>query len=272
MVSALEKEQNGLWILNEGRRKIWGRKGRNATSYRPGKKILLAAGLFYLGLIVFGMIAQMIRMGLIESDDAVATADNLIASGVMLQVSFVSDIVSETCLILLGLTCFMIFKKVNNFVALVMLLLVVLSGTFALINMHHVLDAIQLFGGAGTLSPVEANAILAHLNRYEEGTILAQIMGWGPWLVPLGYLGYRSGFFPRTIAVILIVGGIGLTVQGIQYFLMPSMGDLMTPFIAVSVIAELATCGWFLFRGIKGFDGAVEKERRGDPSDVSTMI
>ncbi len=71
----------------------------------------MAAGLFYLGLIVFGMIAQMIRMGLIESDDAVATVDNIIASGGMLQVSFVSDIVSETCLILLGLTCFMIFKR-----------------------------------------------------------------------------------------------------------------------------------------------------------------
>lgn len=257
--------------MNEGVRKKRDNEGTIGTSYRPGKKILLAAGLFYLGLIVFGMIAQMIRMGLIESDDAVATVDNIMASGSMLQVSLVSDIVSETCLILLGLTCFMIFKKVNNLVAVLMLLLVVLSGTYALINMHHVLEAIQLVGGAGPLSAAEMDAVLAQLDLHEEGSIIAQIIGWGPWLVPLGYLGYRSGFFPRMIAVILIIGGIGLTIQGIQYFLMPSLGDLMTPFIAVSVIAELTTCGWFLYRGIKGFDGVVEKEKRVDPSEVDAM-
>ena len=232
----------------------------------------MAAGLFYLGLILFGMIAQMIRMGLIESDNAVATVDNIIASGSMLQVSFVSDIVSETCLILLGLTCFMIFKRVNNHVAIVMLLLVVLSGTYALINMHHMLDAIQLVGGAGPLSAAEADAVLMQLDLHEEGTIIAQIIGWGPWLVPLGYLGYCSGFFPRMIAVILIIGGIGLHPTGHSIFPHAEPGRPDDP-IHRSIWRSRNSphAGWFLYRGIRGFDGVLEKEKRVDPSEVDAM-
>ncbi len=117
-----------------------------------------------------------------------------------------------------------------------------------------------------------ADEVLAHLNMHEEGTNLANIIGWGPWLIPLGYLGFKSDFFPKKIGIILIIGGIGLTLQGLQYFLSPSMGDLLTPLVVLSMVAEFTTCGWFLYRGMKGFDGAAEKERRADPSDANTMM
>ena len=56
------------------------RKGTKTADYTPSRKMVLAAGLFYLGVIVFGIIAQMTRMGLIEPDDATATFANLMAS------------------------------------------------------------------------------------------------------------------------------------------------------------------------------------------------
>jgi hypothetical protein len=239
------------------------------AGYTPSRKTVFAAGLFYLGVIVFGIIAQITRMGLIEPDDAAATFDNIIASGGMLELAFASDILSQTCFILLGLTCYLIFRKVNNLGAVVMLLFVVIAGTYAFVNMHHILDAIQLVSGA---DPVMADEVSAHLNMHDEGTYLANIIGWGPWLIPLGYLGFKSNFFPKKIGMILMIGGIGLTLQGFQHFLSPSMGDLLTPFIVLSMVAEFSTCGWFLYRGIKGFDGAVEKERRVDPSDANTMM
>ncbi len=239
------------------------------AGYTPSRKFVLAAGLFYLGVIVFGIIAQITRMGLIESDDATATYENIIASGGMLELAFVSDILSQTCFILLGLTCYIIFRKVNNMAAVVMFLFVAVAGTFAFVNMHHVLDVIQLVNGA---DPSIADEVLAHLNMHADGGYLANIIGWGPWLIPLGYLGFMSGFFPRKIGMILMIGGIGLTLIGFQYFFLPTMGDLFTPFIVISMIAEFSTCGWFLYRGMKGFDGAVEKELRVDPSDANTMM
>ena len=141
--------------------------------------------------------------------------------------------------------------------AVVMLLFVIIAGTYAFVNMVHILDAIQLVNGA---DPLMADEVLASLNMHEEGTNLANIIGWGPWLIPLGYLGYQSDFFPKKIGIVLIIGGIGLTLQGLQYFLAPSMGDLLTPLVIISMVAEFSTCGWFLYRGMKGFDGAAEKE------------
>ncbi len=127
------------------------RKGTKRTSYTPSRKILLAAGLFYLGLIVFGIIAQMTRMGLIEPDDAIATVENIIASGGMLEVYLPATSCHRLCFILLGLTCYLIFRRVNNRVAVVMLLFVVIAGTYAFVNMYHILDAIQLVSGADPL-------------------------------------------------------------------------------------------------------------------------
>jgi hypothetical protein len=243
-------------------------KKTKTAGYTPSRKIVLAAGLFYLCVIVFGIIAQITRMGLIESDDATATVDNIIASGGMLELAFASDIMSQTCFILLGLTCYLIFRKVNNLGAVVMLLFVVIAGTYAFVNMHHILDAIQLVSGADPL----ADEVLAHLNMHEDGSVLAQIIGWGPWLIPLGYLGFKSDFFPKKIGMILMIGGIGLTVQGFQYFLLPSMDDLFTPVIVLSMIAEFSTCGWFLYRGVKGFDAMAEKETRTDPCDTNSPL
>jgi hypothetical protein len=240
--------------------------------HRPSKKMVLTAGLLYLGVIMFGIYAQITRMGLIVSGDSAGTVDKIIASNGMLQIAFASDILGYTCYVLLGLTCYIIFKKINNGIAIVMLLFVIISGSYAFINMLDVLDAIQMVSGAVPLTGAETDMVLMHLNTHADGGYLAQIIGWGPWLIPLGYLGYRSDFVPRIIGIILMVGGAGLTAQGFQYFLLPSMGDLFVPCIVLSIIGEFSICGWFLYRGIKGFDGATEKEMLIDPNDSNAPL
>jgi hypothetical protein len=244
---------------------------RDEESYRPGKKLVLTAGLLYLGVIAFGMFAQMTRMGLIESGNALATVDKIIASSGMLQVAFASDILGYTCFILLGLTCYHIFMKINNKVALVMLVFVIVSGSYAIINMINVLDAIQIVSSVGPLTGNEADMVLMHLNVHSDGSIIAQIIGWGPWLIPLGYIGYKSGFVPKAIGVILTIGGIGLTAQGFQYFLMPGMDAIFTPAVVASIIGEFSICGWFLYRGMKGFE-VTSKEMRSDPCGADTNM
>lgn len=238
----------------------------------PSKKMVLTAGLLYLGVILFGMFAQMIRMELIVSGDSAGTVDRIIASNGMLQVAFASDILTYACYVLLGLTCYIIFKKINNKMAVAMLLFVLISGSYAFVNMLNVLDAIQIVSGAVPLTGAETDMVLTHLNAHEDGGYLAQIIGYGPWLIPLGYLGYRSDFVPKVIGAILMVGGAGLTAQGFQYFLWPSMGDLFVPGIVLSIIGEFAVCGWFLYRGSKGFDRTAEKVALIDTNDSNAPL
>jgi hypothetical protein len=266
---------------NEKIWKIWRKRETNVPKdgikpiddgRMPSKKMVLAAGLLYLGVILFGMFAQMIRMELIVSGDSAGTVDKIFASNGMLQLAFASDVLTYTCFILLGLTCYIIFKTINNKIAVMMLLFVLISGSFAFVNMLNVLDVIQIVSGAVPLTGAETDMVLTLLNAHEDGGYLAQIIGYGPWLIPLGYLGYRSDFVPKVIGVILMVGGAGLTAQGIQYFLWPSMGDLFVPGIVLSIIGEFAVCGWFLYRGSKGFDGKTEKGTLIDTNDSNAPL
>lgn len=238
----------------------------------PSRRWVLTAGLLYLGVILFGIFAEITRTGLIVTGDSSATVDKIIASNGMLQVAFASEMLLHICYILLGLSCYIIFKKINNKIAIVMLFFVIISGSYAIINMVNLLDAIQMVNGTVPLTGAEMDMVLAHLNTHVDGSNFAQIIGWGPWLIPLGYLAYRSNFVPRAIGVVLMVGGAALTVQGIQYFLLPSMGDLFMPGVMFSIIGEFSICGWFLYRGIKGFNRASEKEKLIDQNDSNASL
>jgi hypothetical protein len=270
----IKMENESIWKI--GRNKdasiIGNRRKQRNDDPEPSRRLVLTAGLLYLGVILFGIFAEITRTGLIVTGDSSATVDKIIASNGMLQVAFASEMVSHIFYVLLGLTCYIIFKKINNKIAIVMLFFVMISGSYAIINIVNVLDVIQLISGTVPLTGAETDLVMTHLKTHVDGSYIAQIIGWGPWLIPLGYLGYRSNFVPRMIGIALMFGGPGLTALGFQYFLLPSMGDLFMPCIVFSFIGEFSICGWFLYRGIKGFDGASEKEKLIDPNNSNAPL
>jgi len=234
----------------------------------PGRNLLLTAGLFYLGLIVLGIIAQIVRSDLIVSGDAAATVDRIASSGGMLTISFIADVASEVSFVLLGLTCYLMFRKTDGKTSFAMLLFVVVSGAFALINLMHICDAILLMD-VGPASVVDADSVMNHLDMYSEGTYYAQILGWGPWLVPLGCLGHQSRLFPNAVSALLVIGGFGLTLQGFQHFLLPGMDDLFMFGGIISMLAEFSTCGWLIYAGIK--DIGPEDEMKDDANKAGAV-
>ena len=77
------------------------------------------------------------------------------------------------------------------------------------------------FGTAGSNALV---LLLLDLQHY--GLLVAQIF-FGLWLVPLGYLAYRSsGMFPRWLGVLLIIGGVSYLVDLLLKFLVPGIGGV----------------------------------------------
>ena len=78
------------------------------------------------------------------------------------------------------------------------------------------------FGAAGS------NAlVLLLLDTQHYGTLIAQVF-FGLWLVPLGYLAYKSGLFPKWLGVLLIVGGVCYLVDLLAAFLVPDVGQRFT--------------------------------------------
>jgi len=225
-----------------------------AKARSPEKCLVLMAGLLYLGLILLGIFAQVTKMGLVVTGDSAATVQNIISSGGALEMIFISGMASHVCYLLLGIACYGIFREIDKRVASLMLIFVLISGAISIVNNAlNILDAMQIINGQAVVSPADADLVLQHLTSHTDGEYIAQVFGWGPWLVPLGYLVYRSGFAPKPLGIILMVGGVGLTFQAIQYFLLPDLSDLSTPGVMMSMLAEFTFCPWLIYKGIKGF-------------------
>ena len=81
--------------------------------------------------------------------------------------------------------------------------------------------------------------VLLLLDTQHYGILIAQIF-FGLWLVPLGYLAYTSGMFPKALGVLLIVGGACYLVDMLAAFLVPDFGQTIHTFIIIpSAIAEI---------------------------------
>jgi hypothetical protein len=102
------------------------------------------------------------------------------------------------------------------------------------------------FGAAGSSSMV---LLLLEIHHY--GFLIAQIF-FGLWLVPFGYLAYKSAMFPKALGVALIVGGACYLVGLLAVFLVPDSGEKINTFVTIpSAIAEISMLGYLLVKGVK---------------------
>ena len=83
------------------------------------------------------------------------------------------------------------------------------------------------------------------------GLLIASIF-FGLWLVPPGYLAFKSEWFPKALGVVLIVGGACYLVDVLAAFLVPDVGKAIHGYVTIpSIIAEVWTLGYLLVIGVK---------------------
>ena len=77
------------------------------------------------------------------------------------------------------------------------------------------------------LGTASSNAlVLLLLDTQHYGILNAQIF-YGLWLVPLGYLAYKSaGWFPKWLGVLLVVGGVCYLVDMLALFLVAMLAAI----------------------------------------------
>ncbi|NLI52775.1 MAG: DUF4386 domain-containing protein [Clostridiales bacterium] len=100
---------------------------------------------------------------------------------------------------------------------------------------------------------------LLFLNLHKSGFTIAQIF-YGAWLLPLGYLVYKSGFLPKWLGILLIADFGGVMIWFFQFFLLPGYDIIAYPGLAIGFIAEFSLSLWLLFKGVKEPNPAVAGE------------
>jgi uncharacterized protein DUF4386 len=73
---------------------------------------------------------------------------------------------------------------------------------------------------------------------------------WGLWLLPLGYLVFYSGYFPRWLGTLLVIAGLSWITQFFVGLLAPSVGG-SEAFLAVGALGEFIFIGWLLLVAVR---------------------
>jgi hypothetical protein len=162
------------------------------------KKIARRAGFLYLAYIVISIFADVFgRSKIIVLGDAATTAGNIMGSALQFRIGFVADLVAAVLFLLAAWALYVLLKPVNKPLALLFLLLN-LGGVAIWCASDLFLIASQLIlNGSGYLKvfPVDQLQALSmlFLNIYKNGfSGIAQIF-FSAWLLPLGYLVFKSG-------------------------------------------------------------------------------
>jgi hypothetical protein len=209
------------------------------------------AGILYLVLAVCGGFAEFfVRQSLIVRGDAAATASRILASQPLFRLGIVSELVGQVAFVLLVLALYRVLKPVGRNHAVVMVAFVLVAVTITSLNMLNQFAALYLLGGAPHLTvfdPGQVQALaMTFLDLHGAGYMIAQVF-FGLWLLPLGYLIYRSGFIPKVIGILLIVACVGYLVDVATFFLAPGFDLVVSEF---TFVGELALMLWLVVRGV----------------------
>jgi hypothetical protein len=125
-----------------------------------------------------------------------------------------------------------------------MVALVLVAVPIAMLSTSNELAALALLQGN---DPAQA---MLFLGLFKDGALIAEIF-FGLWLFPLGWLFFKSGFMPKTLGILLMVGCFGYLADSFAGLVMPDWRPLTEQGVMLPAVAELATVFWLLVFGVK---------------------
>jgi hypothetical protein len=148
--------------------------------------------------------------------DATATADNIRASGWLLHLGIASDTLIFLTEIVVTALLYVLLRPVSRTLSLVAAFARLAMGVVMGINLLPYFIALLLVSGAGYLTvfePDQSDALaLLFLNAHQDVVYFWQLF-FGLHLAVLGYLIFKSGYFPRILGILMIIGSLGYLVD-----------------------------------------------------------
>ncbi len=230
----------------------------NRTADTPRRHIARVAGVLYLTIIIAGIFAEFfVRQSLIVPGDATATANNILASEGLFRIGIAGDLIMIMCDVALALAFYVLLKPVSNALSLLAAFFRLGQATILGINLLNLFFVLQLLSGADYLTVFGADQldalVLFFLNGHSIGYSIGLVL-FGLSLLVLGYLVFKSGYFPKILGVLLIVAALGYLIDSFASFLLPNYEAYETIFALVvflpAFIGELSMCLWLLIKGV----------------------
>ena len=224
------------------------------------------AGVLYLIITIAAIVAHMyVPTTLIVPGDATATVDNISNSEMLFRFGGIgSELIVLLSEVILAVLLYVLLKPVNKTLSLVAAVSRLIMTTIHGFNLINYFFVLIIVGGAGFLSGFDAGQLNGLAMLFLEAHSFGFTIGIAFLVIHvfvLGYLIYKSGYFPKIIGILFIIAGLGYLIDSFSLLLIPSYTT--TPiYIAIPIaIAELVFPVWLLIKGVnkEGWKTQTEK-------------
>jgi len=223
----------------------------------PKRLARIAGGLYLLVAIFSGFAFGYVLAKVYVPGDAATTAGNVVANSGLVRMGVVADLFQATAWVFLAMTLYILLKHVHQSAARAIVLLVTVGAAIVCLNDVFQVESVRVATDGSYVAALGAAGssalVLLLLEIHHYGFLIAQIF-FGLWLMPLGYLAYKSAMFPKALGVVLIVGGACYLVGLLAVFLAPdfALGEKINVFVTIpSAIAEISMLLYLLVVGVK---------------------
>jgi hypothetical protein len=221
----------------------------------PKRLARIAGFLYLLNGITAGFSFGYVLTKVYVPGNAGSTAANVLANPGLVRLGGIFDLFQATEWAFLAMTLYVLLRHVHQNAASAMVVLVAIGSAVSCLNDVFQFESVRVASDASytaTLGAAGSSAVvLLLLDLHHYGFMIAQIF-FGLWLVPLGYLAYRSAMFPKPLGVGLIVAGACYLVGMLAVFLVPDFGERINSIVTIPcTIAEVSMLLYLLLVGVK---------------------
>ncbi len=202
-----------------------------------------------------GLFAELfVRGTMIVSGDPAATARNILAGEQLWRLGFAADMIGSAAYLVVTLVLYVLLRPVDKGISLLAaffsLVGIAIGGIAAL---GHLVPLFILNGapymGVFATPALQAMALFA-LKLHAQGYLVALVF-FGFYEVVLGYLIFRSTFFPKALGLLVGIAGIAFLINSFAFFLYPAIGRAINgPMLALDGAGEISLMLWLLVFGV----------------------
>lgn len=213
------------------------------------------AGALYLVIVFVGMFGEaFVRDRLVVSGNAVATAQNIVASATMWRASVSAELAYLVLAVIVDVLLYRLLRPVDRTIALLAFALNLVSIATEVVGRFMLLAPLVLLSDAPYLQPIatEARQALAYafLRLHDHGWALALVF-FGAVCIAWGHLLRRSRFLPAALGWLMQLAGACYIVNSFALLLAPPLARALFPAILLpAFVAELGLALWLVVRGV----------------------
>ncbi|HMG92716.1 MAG TPA: DUF4386 domain-containing protein [Chryseolinea sp.] len=219
------------------------------------KTARLAASLFFFVCIpLFFWEDNYVRSKIFVAQDPIATANNLLSHEFVFRAATITHVAGTIIYVFMMMMFVRLFRPVDKHLSRLMIApLLVQIPIVLILEVFNIAALMTLKSEARPSFDIgqqqEAAYFLLRMYRFGMGT---GKLFFGLSLIPFGMLVLKSGFTPRIIGILLIIGGVGYVGDFSIYVLLQRPDYVMVRSILMfTYLTYMLALLWFLIKGVR---------------------